>query len=203
MAKAATKTEKVTMEEITSTEDFKKFCSMLYVTDQLSKDFDELSTDDQRDIVNKFYLWKDKGSPKAEMPKLKDDKVDVITMLCRIKYRGTQYLYYETDDGRTVGREDINTYAQTEELDENGQPTGKMVDTNVITKSEPKFTIPYTKELGDKYLNMAIKNDAVVKFAVPGTYVVCDAPEEEFNIPDWKDVQRLMQNAPGIKGRRV
>jgi hypothetical protein len=203
MAKATTKTEKVTIEEITSQEDFKQFLSMLEVTSEDWTPWDDLSSDAQRDIINKFYLWKEKGSPKAEMPKLKDEKEDVITMLCRFKHRGIQYLYYETDDGRTIGREDIIQYAQEPELDENNQPTGKMINNNVVVKWDYKYTIQYDAKIGKEYLEKALKNDAVCKFGVPGTYIRCSDPESEFLLPDWRDVQKLMQNAPGIKGRRV
>jgi hypothetical protein len=199
-----TKAQKATIEEITSQEDFKKFISMLEATEQIT-DYQSLDTDSQRSIINKYYLWKEKGSPKAEMPKLKDEKEDEILKLYRTKHRGVQYIHYLTKDGRTVGKEYIHTYSTEEELDENNQPTGRQVPTTTIIKSEPKYTMEYTKELGEKLLAQAFKySDYPTCYFVvgPNAKVKCGDPEVEFNV-DGKMMLELMKNAPGFKGRRV
>lgn len=196
MAKT-TKAEKATMDEITSTEEFKKFIAMLEVTAQLDTPFDELPTDDQRDIVNKFYLWQDKGSPKAEMPKIKDDKEDEILSLYRTKHRGDQYIWYVTRDSRTIGKEWIHTYAKVEDY-ENGKPLGTYHDdTNTIIESKPKYTIPYTKELGEKLLNLAFKHNdqPIFVFEMGGKRVGVVDPEVMFNCDSKQmglEVQRVL-----------
>jgi hypothetical protein len=203
MAKNQKVKEETTIEEITSQEDFKQFIAMMEVTGQI-EDFDKLATDAQRDVINKFYLWKEKGSPKAEMPTLKDDKEDEILKLYRVKHRGVQYIWYMTKDGRRVGMHYVHTYA-TEDEWVDGKMTGNKVQTETITSSEPKYEWEYTKELGEKLLALATKyNDFPSCYFVngPNNKVKCSEPETEFNV-DGKEMLKLMAKAPGHKGRRV
>jgi hypothetical protein len=178
-----TKVKESTIEEITSTEEFKKFRSMLEVTEQID-DFDELGTEEQRKIINKFYLWQAKGSPKAEMPKISDDKEDEILSLYRTKYKGQQFIWYVTPDGRTVWREDVHKYAQVEDQDESGNPLGTYHDdTSKIIETKPRYTKPYTKALGDKLVAQAFKyNDQpVFVFEIGGKRFGIDNPLVDFN----------------------
>jgi hypothetical protein len=198
------KVKETTIEEITSQEDFKQFLSMMEVTSKDWIPWEELSTDSQRDIINKFYLWKDRGSPKAEMPTLKEDKEDEILKLYRVKHRGVQYIWYMTKDGRRVGMHYVHTYA-TEDEWVDGKMTGNKVQTETIISSEPKYEWEYTKELGEKLLALATKyNDFPSCYFVngPNNKVKCGDPETEFNV-DGKEMIRLMAKAPGHRGRRV
>lgn len=203
----STKAKQATIEEITSQEDFKAFIAMMEVTGQFEdKTFDDMSTDDQRNVVNKFYLWKEKGSPKAEMPVLKDDKVDEIISLYRTKHRGEQYIWYVTKDGKTVGKDYVHTYAQQEDIDENGKPLGTFHDDlKTITSSEPKYLTPYTKELGEEYLNLAFKyNDLpVFVFEIGGRRFGIDNPHVDFNCDGDRMMDITQEVINSRKGRRV
>jgi hypothetical protein len=195
--------QEVTIEEITSQEDFKSFIAMMEVTGQI-ENFDKLATDDQRDVINKFYLWKEKGSPKAEMPQLKDDKEDEILKLYRVKHRGTQYIWYMTKDGRRVGLEYDITYAEEDEWVD-GKMTGNKVKTNTVIERKPKYTIEYTKEKGEELLELAYKyTDYPTCYFVngPNNKVKVSEPDTEFNV-DGKKMIELMARAPGHRGRRV
>jgi hypothetical protein len=195
--------QEVTIEEITSQEDFKQFIAMMEVTGQIDN-FDKLSTDDQRDVINKYYLWKEKGSPKAEMPKLKDDTEEEILKLYRVKHRGVQYIWYMTKEGKRVGLEYDVTYAEEDEWVD-GKMTGNKITTDVVLDRKPRYTMEYTKALGEELLAKAYKyNDNPSCYFVngPNNKVRCDDPEAEFNV-DGKEMLKLMAQAPGFKGRRV
>ena len=199
MVKATTKANQATMEEITSQEDFKQFIAMMEVTGQIES-WDALDSDSQRDVVNKFYLWKEKGSPKAEMPQLKDDKEYEILSLYRTKYRGEQFIWYVTRDSKTVGKEWVHEYAQEADLDENRNPTGTFHDdTRTITKRTPKYLTPYTKELGEQLLNLAFKyNDQpICVFELGSRRVGVVDPLDMFNCDGKQmsmEVQRVLQS---------
>ncbi len=198
------KTKEVTIEEISSQEDFKQFVAMMEVTGQL-KNFDELALDEQREVINKYYLWKDKGSPKAEMPKLKDEKEHEILKLYRVKHRGIQYLWYMTTDGQRIGLDYEEIHNQEDEYDENNQPTGRKTEGKTIVDRKPHYTIEYTKQKGEELLALASKyNDYPNCYFVngPNNKVKCSDPETEFNV-DGKEMIKLMAQAPGHKGRRV
>ena len=192
-----TKSQELTMEEIKSQEDFKQFVSIMEVTGQI-EDFDGLDSDSQRDVVNKYYLWKSKGSPKAEMPKIKDDKEDEILSLYRTKYRGDEYIWYVTRDSRTIGKEWIHEYAKEEDRGENGEPLGTFHDNKkIITKRTPKFTMPYNKEIGEKLLNLAFKHNdqPICVFEMGGKRVGVVDPEVMFNCDGkqmGKEVERVL-----------
>lgn len=197
------RSQETTIEEITSQEDFKQFIAMMEVTGQV-EDFDKVSTDEQRDIINKFYLWKEKGSPKAEMPKLKDDTEEEILKIYRVKHRGTQYIWYMTKEGKRVGLEYDVTYAEEDEWVD-GKMTGNKIKTDIVLDRKPRYTMEYTKELGEELLAKAHKyNDNPSCYFVngPNNKVKVDDPETEFNV-DGREMLKLMARAPGFKGRRV
>jgi hypothetical protein len=194
---------KATMEEITSQEDFKKFVSIMEVTEQIES-FDSLDTDSQREVINKFYLWKEKGSPKAEMPKIKDDKEDEILALHRVKAQGDQFIWYVCKDGKVVGKDWVYEYAQEEDVDESGNPLGTFHDdTRRILKRTPKYTVPYNKEVGKKLLDIANKysDEPICIFEMGKKKVGVGDPQGMFNC-DGKEFVAEVQRVFELSRRR-
>lgn len=174
--------------------DFVKFISMYDVTSD--QKYADLSDEKQRGVQNKFFIWKDKGMPKAEMPLL-ETKEDVIIKVFREKVYGKQYIYYQTPKGNNVvdvGRDHIHTYAQIEEFDEKGKPTGKTEDDlKHIIKTETKLLTPYTKALGEKYMAQAFKTwkNPTFYFRTGKATILVDDPEKDFN-GDFDDYVRFV-----------
>lgn len=169
---------------------FLDFLTSLEITGQI-RDKTKLTPEEERDAINKFAIWKSKGMPAPQMPDLTTEE-DSIQKLYRVKYLGKQYIYYIKPDGSEVGREYIAIFKKTPEIID-GKPTGKMIDSDVLDKFSERFTIDYTKDIGEKLVSQAFRTVPHPTFYMRQgmNKILVNNPEEEFNA----DFDKIMKIA--------
>ena len=172
MAKATT-AEKATIDPT----DLQEFLEMLAVTGEKTTD---LTDGEDRIIQNRCWEWVQDGKPKAVMPKV-SKVIEKITKVYRTKRFGKQWLYYRNQDG-VQGREFVKIYGQIPEIDADGKPTGKMIDdTDNVIETKEKYTIEYTKALGEELVEKAINTALEPQFCIVQGQFKFKFESDEFN----------------------
>jgi hypothetical protein len=145
-------TTKASDKATTSPEDLQEFLELLAITGRKTTD---LSTEEDRKIQNECWTWIQNGKPAAVMPAM-TAKVEVVSKVYRTKRFGNQFLYYRNQDGGNQGKEFVKTYDQVPVI-KDGKPTGEFQDDkDTVTSTKAKYTIPYTKPLGEELVEKAL-----------------------------------------------
>ena len=150
-------------EEIKKDPQFPDFIKQLVLTNSLkSDDVDSLPLRQQREIVNKFWAWKQAGAPGLQMAHLAFAK-PVVQKVYRIKHLGKQFLAFIGNKGKE-GITDVVTYGQKQVTDPETHQIKFIEDKDNIIKKEPKYTIPYTESKARELMDMALETSVSPTF---------------------------------------
>lgn len=159
----------------------------------------KLTPREERNLKNDCWIWVQNNKPSAVMPTLKDT-TEKIHKVYRVKILGKQYLWAKTVDSKEIGREWKIEYDKMEEIDEEGKPTGKMVDNpKAIIKKEAIYSIPFNKEVAKEYVDRAIHSvDAPRFYCLRGRYKFATEPEQFINGDIDKIARETLATAPRV-----